>query len=44
LLAERLERNGRYADFSADIVIDNSGALEEAVNVLTAALLDNGAR
>jgi len=44
LLAERIDRNGRYADFSADIVIDNSGALEEAVNVLTAALLDNGAR
>ena len=40
LLAERMERNGRYADFSADIVIDNSGVLEEAVNVLTAALLD----
>lgn len=44
LLAERIERNGRYADFSADIVIDNSGALEEAVNVLTAALLHSGAR
>lgn len=44
LLAERIERNGRYAGFSADIVIDNSGALEEAVNMLTAALLDKDAR
>lgn len=43
LLAERIERNGRYADFSADIVIDNSGVLEEAVNVLTATLLGKGA-
>jgi ribose 1,5-bisphosphokinase len=44
LLAARIERNGRFADFSADIVIDNSGALEEAINLLTVALLDNGAR
>jgi ribose 1,5-bisphosphokinase len=44
LLAERIERNGRYADFSADIVIDNSGALEEAVNVLTSSLLGKDAR
>lgn len=43
-LAERIERNERYADFSADIVIYNSGPLEEAVKVLMAALLDNGAR
>jgi ribose 1,5-bisphosphokinase len=44
LLAERIERNARYFDFSADIVIDNSGALEDAVNVLTSALLDKGAQ
>lgn len=44
LLAERIERNARYAGFVADIVIDNSGALEEAVNVLTSALLGKRAR
>ena len=37
-LEDRVARNGMYADFSADIVIDNSGALEEAVDVLTLAL------
>ncbi len=43
-LEDRIKRNAMYADFSADIVIDNSGALEEAVNALMSALRDNGAR
>ena len=44
LLAGRMERNAIYADFSADIVIDNSGALEQAVNALTSALRDSDAQ
>lgn len=44
LLAERIERNAKYVDFLADIVIDNSGALEDAVSVLKSALLGNRAR
>ena len=40
---DRIERNAMYAEFSADILIDNSGALEVAVNALTAALSENGA-
>jgi ribose 1,5-bisphosphokinase len=40
---DRIERNAMYADFSADIVIDNSGALEEAVNALTSLLRNKGA-
>jgi len=40
----RIERNAMFADFSADVVIDNSGALEEAVNALTFLLRDSGAR
>ena len=39
---DRLERSAMYADFSADVVIDNSGALEEAVNALTSLLRDRG--
>ena len=42
-IKDRIERNAMYADLSADIVIDNSGALEESVNALTSALRDNGA-
>lgn len=34
----RIERNAMYADLSADIVIDNSGALEETINALTSLL------
>jgi ribose 1,5-bisphosphokinase len=44
LLTKRIERNAMYADLSADIIIDNSGALRDAVNVLTSALIGNGAR
>jgi len=40
---DRLERNAIYAEFSADVVIDNSGALEEAVNALTSLLRYRGA-
>jgi len=40
----RMERNAMFADFSADVVINNSGALNEAVNALTFLLRDNGAR
>lgn len=39
LLAKRIERNAMYTELSADIVIDNSGALGDAVDVLTSALL-----
>jgi ribose 1,5-bisphosphokinase len=42
--AQRIERNAKYANFSADIVIDNSGALEDAIRMLMAALLDNRVR
>ena len=40
---DRIERNAIYVDFSADVVIDNSGALEEAINALTSLLRDGGA-
>lgn len=42
-VTDRIERNAMYADFSADVVIDNSGALGEAVNALTSLLRDRGA-
>ena len=34
----RLDRNAIYADFTADIAIDNSGVLDEAVGALTSVL------
>ena len=37
-LKDRIDRNAMYVDFSADIVIANSGALEEAINALMSAL------
>jgi len=37
----RIERNAMYADLAADIVIDNSGALEEAANALASLLRDD---
>lgn len=40
---DRIGRNAMYAAFSADIVIDNSGALEGAVEALTSMLRNNGA-
>ena len=43
-LEDRIDRNAMYAAFSADIVIDNSGALQEAVDALTSALRDSVAR
>lgn len=43
-LEDRIERNAMYADLSADIVIDNSGALEGAVDALMSALRDNAAQ
>jgi len=38
---DRINRNAIYAEFSADIVIDNSGALEEAVHALVSILGQN---
>ncbi len=43
-LDDRIERNAIYAELSADIVIDNSGALQDAVDTLTSALRGDGAR
>ena len=44
VLDDRIGRNAIYADLSTDVVIDNSGALQEAVDALTSALRDNAAR
>lgn len=44
VLEDRVGRNAIYADLSADIVIDNSGALQEAVDALTSGIRDNVAR
>lgn len=43
-LADRIGRNATYNDLSADIVIDNSGALQEAVDALTSSFRDDAAR
>ncbi len=43
-LAHRIERNAIYAELSADVVVDNSGALQEAVDALTSALRDSVSR
>jgi ribose 1,5-bisphosphokinase len=40
-IEDRVDRNAIYARFSADIVIDNSGALEEAVQALVSILGHN---
>jgi ribose 1,5-bisphosphokinase len=44
LLKDRIGRNAMYAAFVADIVIDNSSALQEAVDALTSALRDGVGR
>ncbi|MEJ2624976.1 MAG: phosphonate metabolism protein/1,5-bisphosphokinase (PRPP-forming) PhnN [Pseudolabrys sp.] len=41
---DRIERNAMYADLSTDIVIDNSGALHDAVDALTSTLRGAAAR
>ncbi len=43
-LKDRIERNAMFTQFSADVVIDNSGALGEAIHELTSLLRDNEAQ
>lgn len=43
-LQDRIERNAMYAEFAADIVIDNSDELEGGVRALTSLIRESGAR
>lgn len=42
-LEDRIERNAMYAEFAADAVIDNSGELEDSVELLVSLIRDSGA-